>query len=136
VGTLTSLSVSGNANVGNLTVNGFTDLCGGDAYGVQVITATDTGTSVLSNAAGFALINPVSSSISSHSVVMPQNPMQGQVIRISFANIITTITHSGYGTDTIHGNLTSPVNANVGGSWIYYTTSEINSGYGAWYRIG
>ena len=140
VGTLTSLSVSGNANVGNLTVNGISDLCGGDSYGVQVITAVDGGTSILSNAAGFALINPVdplgTDTISSHIVVMPQNPMQGQVIRISFANVITTITHGGYGTDTVHGNLTSPVNANVGGSWIYYTTSEINSGYGAWYRIG
>lgn len=135
VGTLTSLSVSGNANVGNLTVNGITDLCGGDAYGVQLLTAVDGGTSILSNAAGFALINPTDT-ISSHSVVMPQNPMQGQVIRISFANTITTITHSGYGTDTVHGNLSSPVNANVGGSWIYYISSEINSGNGAWYRVG
>jgi hypothetical protein len=137
VGTLTSLSVSGNANVGNLTVNGFTDLCGGDAYGVELVSATNGGSTTLSNAAGFALVNPVSSTISTYTVIMPSNPMPGQLIRISFANTITTLTHSGSGSDAVYGNLNAiEVNSNIGGSWIYYMTSEINSGNGVWYRIG
>lgn len=137
LGTLTSLSVSGNANVGNLTVNGFTDLCGGDAYGVQLVSATNGGSATLSNAAGFAVINPTSSTIASYTVIMPANPMPGQMMRISFANTITTLTHSGSGTDTVYGSLNGTlVNTTVGGSWIYFANSAINSGNGVWYRVG
>lgn len=137
VGTLTSLSVSGNANVGNLTVTNLTDMCGGDAYGVQLIPATNGGSVTLSNAAGFALVNPVSSTIAGYTVVMPPNPYPGQVMRLAFANTVTTLTHSGSGTDTVYGSLNgTEVNANVGGSWIYYANTAINSGNGVWYRIG
>lgn len=137
LGTLTSLAVSGNANVGNLTVNGISDLCGGDAYGVELVTATNGGSTTLSNAAGFAVVNPTSSTISSYTVIMPTGAMQGQVIRISFANTITTLTHSGSGTDTVYSSLNgTTVNTTVGGSWIYYANSTINSGNGVWYRIG
>lgn len=137
VGTLTSLSVSGNANVGNLTVNGISDLCGGDAYGVELVTATNGGSTTLSNAAGFSVVNPTSSTISTYTVIMPENPMQGQMIRISFANTITTLTHAGSGSDVVYGNLNATeVNSNIGGSWIYYATSTINSGNGVWYRVG
>ena len=137
LGTLTSLAVSGNANVGNLTVNGITDLCGGDAYGVELVTATNGGSTTLSNAAGFAVVNPVTSTISTYTVIMPSNPMQGQMMRISFANTITTLTHSGSGSDAVYGNLNSmEVNSNIGGSWIYFANSTINSGNGVWYRIG
>jgi hypothetical protein len=137
LGTLTSLAVSGNANVGNLTVNGISDLCGGDAYGVELVTATDGGSTTLSNAAGFAAVNPTSSTISTYTVIMPTGAMQGQVIRISFANTITTLTHGGSGTDTVYGSLNgTTVNTTVGGSWIYYANSTINSGNGVWYRIG
>ena len=137
LGTLTSLAVSGNANVGNLTVNGISDLCGGDAYGVELVTATDGGSTTLSNAAGFAVVNPTSSPISSYTVIMPTGAMQGQVIRISFANTITTLTHGGSGTDTVYGSLNgTTVNTTVDGSWIYYANATINSGNGVWYRIG
>ena len=137
LGTLTSLAVSGNANVGNLTVNGISDLCGGDAYGVELVTATDGGSTTLSNAAGFAAVNPTSSTISTYTVIMPTGAMQGQVIRISFANTITTLTHGGSGTDTVYGSLNgTTVNTTVGGSWIYYANATINSGNGVWYRIG
>ena len=137
LGTLTALSVSGNANVGNLTVNGITDLCGGDAYGVELVTATNGGSTVLSNVAGFAVINPTSSTIASYTVIMPANPMQGQMMRISFANTITTLTHGGSGSDTVYGSLNSTtVNTTVGGSWIYFANSAINSGNGVWYRVG
>jgi len=137
LGTLTSLAVSGNANVGNLTVNGISDLCGGDAYGVELVTATNGGSTTLSNAAGFAVVNPTSSPISSYTVIMPTGAMQGQVIRISFANTITTLTHGGSGTDTVYGSLNgTTVNTTVDGSWIYYANATINSGNGVWYRIG
>lgn len=137
LGTLTALSVSGNANVGNLTVNGITDLCGGDAYGVELVTATNGGSTVLSNVAGFALINPTSSTIATYTVIMPANPMQGQMMRISFANTITALTHGGSGSDTVYGSLNSTtVNTTVGGSWIYFANSAINSGNGVWYRVG
>jgi hypothetical protein len=137
VGTLTSLAVSGNANVGNLTVNGITDLCGGDAYGVELVTATNGGSTTLSNAAGFAVVNPTSSTISNYILTMPVGAIQGQVIRISFANTITTLSHGGSGSDVVYGSLNgTTVNANVGGSWIYYANATINSGNGVWYRIG
>ncbi len=137
LGTLTSLAVSGNANVGNLTVNGISDLCGGDAYGVELVTATNGGSTTLSNAAGFAAINPTDATISTYTVIMPTGAMQGQVIRISFANTITTLTHGGSGTDTVYGSLNgTTVNTTVGGSWIYYANATINSGHGVWYRIG
>jgi hypothetical protein len=137
LGTLTSLSVSGNANVGNLTVNGITDLCGGDAYGVQLVSATNGGSATLSKAAGFAVINPTSSTIATYTVIMPANPIPGQMMRISFANTITTLTHSGSGSDTVYDNLNgTTVNTTVGGSWIYFANSAINSGNGVWYRVG
>lgn len=137
LGTLTSLSVSGNANVGNLTVTNLTDMCGGDAYGVQLISATNGGSVTLSNAAGFSLINPTSSTIASYTVIMPPNPYPGQVIRLAFANTITSLTHGGSGSDTVYGSLNSTtVNTNIGGSWIYYANSAINSGNGVWYKIG
>jgi hypothetical protein len=137
LGTLTALSVSGNANVGNLTVNGITDLCGGDAYGVELVTATNGGSTVLSNVAGFAVINPTTSTIATYTVIMPANPMQGQMMRISFANTVTTLTHSGSGSDTVYGSLNgTTVNTTVGGSWIYFANSAINSGNGVWYKIG
>jgi len=137
LGTLTALSVSGNANVGNLTVNGITDLCGGDAYGVELVTATNGGSTVLSNVAGFAVINPTTSTIATYTVIMPANPMQGQMMRISFANTVTTLTHSGSGSDTVYGSLNgTTVNTTVGGSWIYFANSAINSGNGVWYRVG
>jgi hypothetical protein len=137
LGTLTALSVSGNANVGNLTVNGITDLCGGDAYGVELVTATNGGSTVLSNVAGFAVINPTTSTIATYTVIMPANPMQGQMMRISFANTVTTLTHSGSGSDTVYGSLNgTTVNTTVGGSWIYFANNAINSGNGVWYKIG
>lgn len=137
LGTLTALSVSGNANVGNLTVNGITDLCGGDAYGVQIVTATNGGSATLSKEAGVAIINPSSSTIASYTVIMPADAMQGQMMRISFANTITTLTHSGSGSDTVYGSLNSTtVNTTVGGSWVYVANSAINSGNGVWYRVG
>lgn len=137
LGTLTSLAVSGNANVGNLTVNGISDLCGGDAYGVELVTANDTGSTTLSNAAGFAVINPTTATINSYALTMPAGARQGQVIRISFANTITTLSHTASSPDSINGSLNgTTVNTTVGGSWIYYANSTINSGDGVWYRIG
>lgn len=143
LGTLTSLAVSGNANVGNLTVNGISDLCGGDAYGVELVTAVDGGSTILSNAAGFAVVNPTLSTISDYTLIMPENAMQGQMIRISFANAISNLTLSGAGSSTVYGKIGKDnagnfieVNANIGGSWIYYANSTINSGNGVWYRVG
>lgn len=134
VGTLTSLSVSGNANVGNLTTTGLTDMCGGDAYGVQYTAATNAGsTQILSNI-GFAILNP-SGTIASHTITMPSTPYQGQMVRIAFANTITSLTQAGSGSDTIYGGITTG-NTAGGTSWIYYKNTAINSGNGAWYRVG
>jgi hypothetical protein len=134
VGTLSSLSVTGNANVGNVTVSGLTDMCGGDAYGVQYAAATNAGsTQILSNV-GLAILNP-SGTISTHTLTMPAAAMNGQVIRIAFANSITTLTQAGAGSDTVYGGITTG-NTAVGTTWTYYKNAAINSGNGAWYRIG
>jgi hypothetical protein len=134
IGTLTSLSVTSNANVGNLTTTGLTDMCGGDAYGVQYSAATNAGsTQILSNV-GLVMLNP-NGTISSHTITMPATPMQGQQIRIAFANTITTLTQAGSGSDTVYGGITTG-NIAGGTTWIYYKNTAINSGNGVWYRIG
>lgn len=135
LGTQTSLSVSGNANVGNLTVSGLTDLCGGDAVGAQFANATAGGSTQLYSNVGFVLINPTNATIATHSITMPATPMNGQMIRIGFSNTITTLTQSGYGTDTVYGSITT-ANTSAGTTWIYYKTQGVNSGNGVWYRIG
>ncbi len=135
LGTLSSVSVTGNANVGNITVSGLTDMCGGDAYGIQFEEATNTGTTQILSNVGICIVNPVSSTIAAHTVVMPQTPYNGQAIRIGFANTITTLTHSGSGTDTIYAGLTTATTAS-GGTWVYVKNAATNSGNGAWYKIG
>jgi hypothetical protein len=136
LGTLSSLSVSGNANVGNITVTGYTDMCGGTGYGVQYVTAVNSGTSSLYSNVGFAVINP-SGTISGHTVVMPGtygSAQNGQTITIAFANTVTSLTQSGAGSDTVYGAITT-ANSSQSTSWIYYKNAAINSGNGVWYRI-
>jgi hypothetical protein len=134
VGTLTSLSVSGNANVGNLTVNGISDFCGGDKVGIQFANATNTGTTTAYSNVGLVVINPTSSTIASHTLVMP-TAQNGQILRVAFSNTVTALTQSGTGTDTIMGAITTG-NTAGGTTWVYYKNSNINGTYGAWYRIG
>ena len=138
LGDLTSLTVTGNASIGNVTVNGMTDLCGGDMVGVQYVNATDGGTTLLYTNVGLVMINPVSGTISSHTVVMPGTygtAANGQMVRIAFANTITNLTQNGQGSDAVRGSFTT-ANTNLGGTWVYYKNSTINSGNGVWYRIG
>lgn len=135
VGTLTSLSVSGNANVGNLTVSSLTDLCGGDAVGVQFANAVNSGSTQIYSNVGFVLINPTSSTISSHTITMPATPYRGQSIRIGFSNTVTTLTQAGSGSDSVYGAITT-ANTSAGTTWIYYQQTNVNSGNGVWYRIG
>ena len=119
VGTLTALSVSGNANVGNLTVTGITDMCAGTVYGLQFVpnAANGSSTQIYSNV-GAAIIAP-NAVIASYTITMPATPMNGQIIKISFANTITTLTHTVVGGQSINGAFAT-ANANVGGEWMYY----------------
>lgn len=134
LGTLTSLSVSGNASIGNLTVNGMSDLCGGDMVGVQFANATNSGTTTAFSNVGLVVINPASGTISSHTLVMPVG-QSGQILRVIFANTVTSLTQSGTGTDTVFGAITTG-NTAGGTTWAYYKNNNINGTYGAWYRIG
>ena len=119
VGTLTALSVTGNANVGNLTVTGITDMCAGTVYGLQFVAnaANASSTQIYSNV-GAVIIAP-NAVIASYTITMPQTPMNGQIIKISFANTITTLTHTVIGGQSINGAFTTG-NANVGGEWMFY----------------
>ena len=119
VGTLTALSVTGNANVGNLTVTGITDMCAGTVYGLQFVAnaANSSSTQIYSNV-GAVIISP-NAVIASYTITMPQTPMNGQIIKISFANTITTLTHTVIGGQSINGAFTTG-NANIGGEWMYY----------------
>ena len=129
LGTLSSLSVSGNANVGNLTVTGMTDMCGGTAYGVQYeATVNNGGSTQLFSNVGFALLRP-NSTISTYTIIMPATPMNGQSIQIAFANTITTLTHAGSGSQTVNGAFTT-ANNTQGGTWTYHSVTN------AWYRVG
>lgn len=126
VGTLTSLSVSGNANVGNLTTTGMTDMCGGTMYGYQYVAnaANGASTQIYSNI-GWCIIAP-NAVIASYTVIMPATPSDGQAIKISFANTITALTHTTGGAALKGGYTTA--NANVGGEWIYHSLSN------TWYK--
>jgi hypothetical protein len=129
VGTLTSLSVSGNANVGNLTVTGMTDMCGGTVYGIQYEAAIVNGgsTQLLSNV-GFAILRS-NGTIGTHTVIMPATPSSGQIIQLAFANTTTTLTQAGSGSQTCNGAWTT-ANSSQGGTWIYHSVTN------AWYRVG
>lgn len=129
VGTLSSVSVTGNANVGNLTVSGLTDMCGGDAYGVQVVANAANGqsTQILSNV-GFFLLNP-NAVIASHTINMPLTPYNGQAIRIAFSNTVTTLTHTTTG-QNLYSPLTAGNTSTAGSTWIYEQTTN------GWFRIG
>ena len=126
VGTLSSLSVTGNANVGNITVTGITDMCGGSMYGYQFVAnaANGASTQIFSNV-GWCLIAP-NTVIATYTIIMPASPMDGQAIKISFANTITTLTHTTGGAALKGGFATA--NANVGGEWIYHSASS------TWYK--
>ena len=129
VGTLTSLSVSGNANVGNLTVTGMTDMCGGTVYGIQYEAAiTNGGSTQLYSNIGFAILRS-NGTIGSHTVIMPATPSSGQIIQLAFANITTNLTQAGSGTQTCNGAWTT-ANSSQGGTWIYHSVTD------AWYRVG
>jgi hypothetical protein len=127
VGTLSSLSVSGNANVGNLTVSGLADFCGGDAVGVQYVgnAANGSSTQIYSNV-GLCIIDP-NATISSYTITMPQTPYVGQMIRIGFGNTITTLTHTVTGGQTLLAGLAT-ANTSAGGTWAFYSN--------VWYKIG
>ena len=127
VGTLSSLSVSGNANVGNLTVSGLADFCGGDAVGVQYVgdAANGSSTQILSNI-GLCIIAP-NATIASYTITMPQTPYVGQLIRIGFGNTITALTQTVTGGQTLLGGL-STANVSAGGTWAFYSN--------VWYKIG
>jgi len=129
VGTLNSLSVSGNANIGNLTVTGMTDMCGAYVHGVQVVAnaANASSTQIWSNI-GVVLIQP-NATIASYTITMPATPVQGQGIKIGFANTITTLTHTVVGGQTLLGGLAT-ANVSAGGEWIYDTNTA------SWYKVG
>jgi hypothetical protein len=120
VGTLEALSVSGNANVGNLTVTGITDMCGGTVFGLQFVAnaADGSSTQIYSNV-GAVIVAP-NATIAAYTITMPATPMDGQIIKISFANTITTLTHTVVGGQTLNGGFAT-ANANVGGEWMFYS---------------
>ena len=129
LGTLNSLSVSGNANVGNITVTGMTDMCGAYVHGVQVVVdaANGSSTQIFSNI-GVVLIQP-NATIASYTITMPATPVQGQGIKIGFANTITTLTHTVVGGQTLLGGLTT-ANVSAGGEWIWDENTL------SWYKVG
>lgn len=126
VGTLSSLTVSGNANVGNLTVSGLADFCGGDAVGVQYVSASNGGSTQINSNVGLCIINPDSSSIANYNVTMPLTPYPGQIIRLAFGNTINNLSQSVTSGQSILGDLTGG-STSAGGQWAFYSN--------VWYRI-
>lgn len=127
VGNLTSLSVTGNANVGNLTVTGLTDMCGGSVYGIQYVSATSGSSTTINNNTG-ALIIDAGGTLATYTIVMPSAPVNGQAIKIAFGVTVTALTHTVSGGQTINSALTSGSTAG-GGEWVYYTSNS------TWYRV-
>lgn len=131
VGNLTSLIVSGNVTAGNVTVSGLSDMCGGTAYGLQTETITNGGSTQIYSNVGAVLLRTGAGvgTISSHTVIMPASPYNGQTIQIAFANTVTTLTQAGSGSQTVNGAFTT-ANTTFGGTWLYVSSTD------AWYRTG
>lgn len=129
VGTLSSVSVSGNANIGNLTTTGMTDMCGGTQYGIQYVSLSNSGSQQLYSNVGVAIVE-FTSNISSATITMPATPVDGQAIKIGFGNnTCATLSQTATGGQTILGAATAG-NAVAGGTWVYYTAKT------TWYKVG
>lgn len=129
VGTLSSVSVSGNANVGNLTTTGMTDMCGGTQYGIQYVSLGNGGSQQLFSNVGVAIVE-FTSNISSATITMPATPVNGQAIKIGFGNnTCSTLSQGVTGGQTIQGASTAG-NAVAGGTWVYYSATS------TWYKVG
>ena len=127
VGNLSSLSVTGNANVGNISVTGLTDMCGGTAYGLTFVTMIDGSSTTIPNNCGVAILN-AASTIPAYTVIMPTIPYNGQAVKIAFGTTVTTLTHTVTGGQTLKGGLTAG-SVSGGGEWVYYATNS------TWYRV-
>lgn len=127
VGTLSSLAVTGNANIGNVTVSGLSDFCGASAYGVQYLALGNGGSGTIYSNVGVAVVE-FTSNISSCSLTMPSTPVNGQAIKIVFGNnTCSTLSHVAGGGQTLLAARTAG-NAFAGGEWIYYTNTWYNAG--------
>lgn len=129
LGTLSSLSVSANANIGNLTVTGMADLCGGTQYGIQYVSLGNSGSQQLFSNVGLVIVE-FTSNISSATITMPATPADGQAIKIGFGNnTCSTLSQGVTGGQTILAPATAG-NAAAGGTWAYRTASS------TWYKVG
>lgn len=128
LGTLTSLSVSGNANVGNLVTTGMTDMCGGSQYGIQYLSLANGGSGTIYSNVGVVIVEFTSNVAGPVSLTMPTTPVNGQAIKIAFGNnTCANLSHVAGGGQTLLGSRTAG-NAEAGGEWIYYTTKN------TWYK--
>lgn len=129
LGTLVSVSVSGNANVGNLTTTGMTDMCGGTQYGIQYVSLGNAGSQQLYSNVGLVIVE-FTSNISSATITMPATPVDGQAIMIGFGNnTCSTLSQGVTGGQTILAPATAG-NAAAGGTWAYRAASS------TWYKVG
>jgi len=128
VGQLSSVTVVGNATIGNATVSGMFDTCAAvQETGIQHITGFSTGGSTqLYGNVSLAIINGIGT-IAAYTVIMPAAPTNGQAVRLVFGNTITSLTHTA-GSSTLKGALTTAANT-AGGSWYYHTATT------TWYRL-
>ena len=128
LGNLSSLSVTANANIGNLTVNGMTDMCAGTQYGLQYVSLGNGGSQQLYSNVG-AVIVEFTSNISGATITMPATPVNGQSIMIGFGNNTCAALSQGVtGGQSIQGAVTA-ANAWAGGTWVYYSTKT------TWYKV-
>jgi hypothetical protein len=129
VGTLSGLSISANANIGNLTVNGITDMCAGTQYGVQYVALGNAGSQQLFSNVSVGIVE-FTSNVSSATITMPATPVNGQSISIGFGNnTCATLSQGVTGGQTILGAATAG-NAVAGGTWVYYSATA------TWYKVG
>jgi hypothetical protein len=92
----------------------------------QHVVAANAGTTTVNDNVSTIVLNP-SAGIASHTLNMPANPVDGQILRVAAgANTITALTHSGNG-KTLVGALTT-LTASGGGEWIYRAAST------TWFR--
>lgn len=98
------------------------------ALAPQFVAPTTGSSTQIADNTGSVILAPAGT-LAAATLVMPANPVDGQELIISCSQIITTLTMSPSGAETILGALTA-FTANGFGRWRYRATGT------TWYRVG
>lgn len=136
LGTLTSLTVSGNVTASNATVTGTTAHTGNASFSGTIVTPLvhttiiNGDTKQAASNISTVIYEPTTDPIATATIQMPAAPANGQRLTIGFGNTVTSLTHLAGAGQILKGALTGTATPATFGTWVYYTAES------TWYRIG